>query len=354
MLGAGAGKIVSPIPLTYPSQKLSVTCNMPLLSLPTELKLDILDKLGPSFFREDAGRLALCKQWYTLAHPVLYRDVYLNKRGLEAFLNSPGKETRLQLLKDNLRTLEIHPVGSLPEFVDYPDDEYNRHRVFISSGSSCRGVCQYTADLARKHDKQLRELADILEECRSLTELYYKGVKIREAGIESFYKRTMCRFISAPKLEVIELDIAATFLIEHDKPDADSHLCATIRRLLTSPTLRRLHLRMNDLCIGVFAPFDDAPFIFINDLVLDFCGGDAYMFGAPNPCMSFFGRPTPHAGRNEGDVKDELADLVRLMTSPKNVKVLSFAGQNEISSFDILTGETTPIPFQPTAEHWIR
>lgn len=37
---------------------------MPLLGLPSEILANIFDRVGPAFFREDPGRLAVSKQWF--------------------------------------------------------------------------------------------------------------------------------------------------------------------------------------------------------------------------------------------------------------------------------------------------
>lgn len=330
-------------------QQSSVTCNMPLLSLPTELILDILEELCVPFFREDFGRLAFCKRWCTLAHPILYKDVDLTKRGLKKFLFSPGKEARFQMLKDNLRILHLrlrgHTYGTIPVY---------GVRVPIRSGNITRHVEQVDIKCAHKLDKRLNELADILQDCRLLTEFYFRGVEKNHDSNTCFYNRTMCRLITAQNLVVLELDIPTTFLIvdRHKLPDPDSHLCAIIKKLLTTPTLRRLSLRMNCVCCGTFAPLHGITTIYLNDLLLGFCGGDAFMFGSPGACIGSvddFGRPAPELPETlQRKLEDDLRDLVPLMMSPKSVKMLTIATRSTIKSLDVVTDGQKDLPFLST------
>lgn len=51
---------------------------MTLLSLSNEILLDILRYVGASEFREDIGRLLVCKQWYNVAQTALLEDIIIN------------------------------------------------------------------------------------------------------------------------------------------------------------------------------------------------------------------------------------------------------------------------------------
>ena len=85
---------------------------MPLLQLPAELLLLILNHVGREFFAQDPRRLAVSKQWHDLAWPVLVRDLRLTTASLVRFTADPALLARSQR---HITTVTLHFQGpSLP------------------------------------------------------------------------------------------------------------------------------------------------------------------------------------------------------------------------------------------------
>ena len=85
---------------------------MPLLQLPAELLLLILNHVGREFFAQDPRRLAVSKQWHDLAWPVLVRDLRLTTASLVRFTADPALLARSQRHITLLSSLS-HPTHHL-------------------------------------------------------------------------------------------------------------------------------------------------------------------------------------------------------------------------------------------------
>lgn len=68
---------------------------MELLDLPSELLVNIVNFVGPGYFREDVGRTAVSKVWYNVARPVLLSYVRLSTSSLLVVLRSLRNQNAL-------------------------------------------------------------------------------------------------------------------------------------------------------------------------------------------------------------------------------------------------------------------
>jgi hypothetical protein len=83
---------------------------MSLLQLPPEILRQILDDIGPSFFREDLGRLTVCKHWFDFALPTFFQCITLSQETLPMLITSRVTK-RPSPLKDYLESLDVELEG---------------------------------------------------------------------------------------------------------------------------------------------------------------------------------------------------------------------------------------------------
>lgn len=145
---------------------------MPLLRLPPETLAQIFDEVGSSFFREDLGRLTVCKQWFEFALPALYSCVSLSQETLRRLMAS-GITARPCPISHSLKALYLQLEEDYPSvFDENPQDEPNM---------------AWTEDL----DKDLAKLAMITQQSGRLrTVLYGLGAPmIMGMNIFCYYPR---------------------------------------------------------------------------------------------------------------------------------------------------------------------
>lgn len=61
---------------------------MSLLRLPPEILIQIFDEASSSFFREDLGRLTVCRQWLEFALPTTFKNIVFSQETLRGLLAS--------------------------------------------------------------------------------------------------------------------------------------------------------------------------------------------------------------------------------------------------------------------------
>jgi hypothetical protein len=106
---------------------------MSLLRLPPETLTQIMNDVGSSYFREDLGRLTICKQWFSFARTAYFKDFQLCQKSLRSLLSSRDVGKSLLLISDSVETLDLELEGlrngsserrpqSYPQDANVPDD----------------------------------------------------------------------------------------------------------------------------------------------------------------------------------------------------------------------------------------
>ena len=88
---------------------------MALQRIPTELLRHVVRQLEPDFFRQDLGRLTLCRAWYPLALEVLHSRVFLTERHILA-LEKAVTDASFELppwVPEEVRSLSLRVRGLL-------------------------------------------------------------------------------------------------------------------------------------------------------------------------------------------------------------------------------------------------
>jgi len=107
---------------------------MLLLDLPAETLIQIIEYVSSSYFREDLGRLTVCKQWYGFAHTVYLQDLQLSPKTLRHLLSSRDAEKNLLLIKESVESVELSLKGN-EDWGSVPDFENSLQDTIASNAS---------------------------------------------------------------------------------------------------------------------------------------------------------------------------------------------------------------------------
>ncbi|KAI1295271.1 hypothetical protein F5Y03DRAFT_399249 [Xylaria venustula] len=209
---------------------------MPLLLLPPETLSHVFGEIGTSFFREDLGRLTVCKTWFEFALPVLFKNVKLTRHTLKSLISSRVMENSAQIQR-NLETLDLEfcELGATP-----PGE--NPHTWIDNLNSDVAEFATRVRQSRRLHTLRIQALG------RSASIANYINFSIGA----NLSLPVVLDLLSLGNLDTLLLDLNAGLLKPEGEERETLHLCPAISALL--PTLRTLHVRMQYICPDVLKP----------------------------------------------------------------------------------------------------
>ncbi|KAH8648485.1 hypothetical protein BX600DRAFT_517868 [Xylariales sp. PMI_506] len=223
---------------------------MSLLKLPPELLLDIIKYLGHAFFRDNVGRLSICKQWHASAWPYFAQDLRLTcdtleenhlVRDHEAFMTR-----RQACITTVVLDLQHYPWSALTEQI--LSDTVSPLRVedwMLEKERLNTALANLATGLRRC--PRLRSLK--LDACNPRMLQHHTGMP-RDWDRGFLLLRPLAELCSMRQLTTLELDTAGSYphprLRDGDPEPPYVHICKCINALL--PTLRRLVCCMDNIC----------------------------------------------------------------------------------------------------------
>ena len=177
---------------------------MPLLLLPAEILVLIFDHIGPLFFQQNVGHLAVSKYWFGFALPACLRNLTLGRRTLRHLITSGVVEK--PTLRNSFQTLDIKLVGY----------SYCSPTVYEAPGNQ-----SFTARINTLNN-DLAQLAVVARQSHKLRTLRITAwsswdpdnTNIREDGLSL---RVMQTLLSLDNLSVLNLDLSNE-LFDSDSP----------------------------------------------------------------------------------------------------------------------------------------
>ncbi|KAF4435311.1 hypothetical protein FALBO_17460, partial [Fusarium albosuccineum] len=228
---------------------------MSLLRLPPETLKQIFDHIGSSFFRQDLGRLTICKKWFEFAGPGLSKCITLSQETLRRLICSSVAKTP-SLLKDSLETLDLE-LGGYQAWISTlhrrPDPQES---IALNAPASNEAPGDNAVEAWIKVlDNDLTQLATIVQQSRRLRILRIRAWNSPspdplDRPQDYLSVPTMQALLSVENLSVLALNLSVGF--RDSSGENGSHICPAIGALLR--TLRTLHLRMHSICPDVLKP----------------------------------------------------------------------------------------------------
>ncbi|KAI0402444.1 hypothetical protein F4802DRAFT_369340 [Xylaria palmicola] len=318
---------------------------MSLLRLPPEMLAQIFDKLGSAFFREDLGRLTVCKLWLEFALPAFFNDVILSQEKLRCLITS-GVMKKPSPLNRSLATLNIelggyqHPCSSTSDPQENAQESNASNSISSNESLEDISITTWINDL----NDDLAQLATIAQQSRRLRTLYIRARSapspdLLHDPVDYLSPYTIRNFLSVENLKVLVLDLPVNFLNSLGEEGKDLHICPTIGALL--PTLDTLHIRMRSICSDVLKPPDSDDKLRLSAVVINM----SLITSQPEVTSAAHARPcgvlTGGLLQLRADMQEQAEALAARMTSPKTVRVLThLLPVFETHSFDVLTGKT--------------
>ncbi|KAI2778895.1 hypothetical protein F4815DRAFT_446948 [Daldinia loculata] len=317
---------------------------MSLLRLPPETLTQIFDQIGSYFFREDLGRLTVCKQWFEFAHPACFKCITLSQKTLWSLIAS-GIMKRPSPLKDSLVILDLELRGYQPCIsTSYPQEDAQELNYLESPASNEAPGDNPDKTWIEVLDNDLAQLATIAQQSRRLRTLRIRAWSYPFPGILDSPKDylslpTMQSLLSLENLSVLVLDLPAGFLYPSGEQGECCHICPAIGTLLR--TLQTLHLRMHSICPDVLKPRDPNDNLHLSVVAINL----SLTTNLPGITSAAHAK---RCGSQVGglfqliaDIQEQAEVLATRMASPKTVRILTHSIPHfETQSFDVLTGKT--------------
>ncbi|KAJ2985588.1 hypothetical protein NUW58_g5448 [Xylaria curta] len=318
---------------------------MSLLRLPPETLAQIFDYIGSSFFREDLGRLTVCKQWLEFALPACFKCITFSQETLRDLITS-GPLKRLSPLKNSLEILDLELSGQRYSHSSTFDPQENAQE---SNASIATGSNEVLNDIPAKTwinvlNDDLGQLAVIAQQSRRLRTMrirarYSPSPNALDTPENYLLLPTIQGFLSVEIFRVLVLDLSVSFLNPSGEQGKGLHICPAIGTLLR--TLQMLHLRMPSICPDVLKPLNPDGSLNLSTVVIN-------LSLITNQPGTTFAAHSKRCGSLAGgllqlkaDIQEQAEALAPRMTSPKIMRVLTHSlPQFETQSLDILTGKT--------------
>jgi len=299
--------------------------------------------MGSSYFREDLGRLAVCKQWFACARAVYFRDLALSPKALRRLLSSPEVGQSLILAKANLKSLNLNLKG-------FEDWNVIPMRQGSAPDADALDASSWDSHLGRAVleawttvlDEDLTRLASIVKDSRKLQVIRIQASSEHHPMLPSLPRRdylsipTIRALLSAKNLTVLELDTCGTRLIPRQGCN-DFHICEIIGELLA--TLRRLRLRMRSICADVLRPQNNIINLHLTEVLINLS------LSNESPTITS-ATHSLRCGSTAGgllglkaDIEEQAQALAVHMAYPRIIRILTHSlPQLEMQSLDVLTG----------------
>jgi hypothetical protein len=315
---------------------------MSLLRLPPETLVQIFDQVGSSFFREDLGRLTICKQWFEFALPACFKCVTLSQETLRRLITS-GVTKRPSPLNYSLETLDLELRGYQADISTSQFQENTHESNALTTTVSSEALGENPVRSWRQVlDSDLAQLATIARQSRMLRTLRIRAWSSPPANTLGYLMNylplpTIQGFLSLENLSVLVLDLSVGFLSSPGEQENGHHICPSIAALL--PTLRILHLRMHSICPDVLKPQGPENNLRLSELVINL----SLTTNQPGITSAAHSKRCGGVGgllHLISDIREQTAALAARMGSPRIVRILTHSlPLFEIQSFDVLTGK---------------
>ncbi|KAH7320705.1 hypothetical protein B0I35DRAFT_198945 [Stachybotrys elegans] len=302
---------------------------MELFSLPPEVLREIIDCVGPSFFREDLGRFTVCKQWFQFACLTSFKSITLSSETLRALVSSGTPESQ-SLIESALKTLSLELTGHPSSTSTSPSSEDVRPNT--TGGDDLTEDLHWLAALIERSSR-LRELR--IEARRSLEPQPSSGIP---EGYLSIH--TMQALLCADNISTLVIDLSAgTLENSSNEQSGINHLCPLISAFL--PTLRTLHVRMPRVCSELLKcpATEKVPRLttVVVNLSLNIIQPGITSASHSKSCYS--------SGGSLLQLKEDITTQAEtLATQVKSIKILRVLTHSlptfKIESLDVLTGKT--------------
>ena len=206
-------------------------------------------------------------------------------------------------------------------------------------------------------------LADNFKEARRLHSFRIKGNPQDPKLFDRDYlaASTICAFLSLSNLTSLELDLCGTGLrqdlcgTKYGREDGEPiHLCPNIAALLT--TLRRLHVRMPEICPDVLKTKEDTRNnnLHLNEIIINLSLIDVASAPCAISALHATSCGTPDRWRGDLEVLPEMEkqvqNLVAQMAAPKIVRIITHTRLAKFplpiyprKAYDVLTGRTVKL-----------
>ncbi|KAH7019870.1 hypothetical protein EDB80DRAFT_701705 [Ilyonectria destructans] len=316
---------------------------MSLLKLPPETLRQIFDYLGSSFYREDLGRLTVCKQWFEFAHPACYNSITLSQDTLRMLISS-GDTKSPSPLKDNLETLDLKLRGYQASISTFYPQEYPQESNGLKAPAPNEAPTDNPVEAwIQVLDNDLAQLAIIAQQSRRLRILRIRAWSSPspepvDSPEDYLSLPTMKALLSVKNLSVLVLDLSASFLVSPREQGNSGHICPAIGALLC--TLRTLHVRMRSICPDVLKPRDPNENLRLSVAVINL----SLTMDLPGITSAAHSRECGPPGGGllqlKADIQERAEALVARMASPKTVRILTHSlPQFETQSLDVSSGK---------------
>jgi hypothetical protein len=305
---------------------------MSLLSLPTEILIEIFDYVGSSYFRSNLSRLTICKEWSVFARTACFQECPVTQKNLRDLISSPHVDSSLALLKDSVKTLDLDLKG-IEDWDATPTWDIAHKRA------------AWTTEL----NNDLLHLATTMKQSRKLRTLHIKATNILPSQLRLLEHRDylflspMRTFLTAGNLTSLELDLLGTDIGSQSDHESDEgvHICPIIATLLT--TLRRLRLRMESMCTDVLEVELHITNLRLDTVLINLGLSEDMALTVYFAHLSRCGYPQ---GPNTfwDDMENQAQILVTQMAAPKMVRILTVEIPDfSMRAFDVLTGRTVKL-----------
>lgn len=308
---------------------------MSLLRLPPETLRQIFDQISSSFFREDLGRLTVCKQWFEFALPACFRCITLSQETLRSLIAS-GVTERPSPLKDSFETLDLQLRG----YQSYSSTFYPQEHVALGETPLSNPAKTWPKAL----NSDLAQLAIFVQHSQRLRTIHMRAwgsVSPEPLDSPEDYMPlpTMQAFLSVENLSVLVLDLSGTFLNPSGQEGDGRHICPSIGAVLD--TLRTLHLRMRSICPDVLKPRNHNGNLHLSEVVINL----SLATNLPGVTSATHSKRCGSQGGGllqlKADIQEQAEALATRTASLRIMRILTHSlPQFETQSLDVLTGKT--------------
>ncbi|KAI1913464.1 hypothetical protein LOZ12_005254 [Ophidiomyces ophidiicola] len=327
---------------------------MPLLQLPPEILILVMNYVGSAYFRKDVRRLTVCKYWFVFAHASCFKHLRLSQAALLDLLFSQNAERGLLVVQTLVESLDLELKGfenwnRLPAFLEYLLQGVSAPDIAPSwdKPTGCALRAEWTVILNRN----LTRFAAAINSSRKLRVLRIHAFSERHPLFPLLQRRnylmlpTVRDLLSVSNLRLLDLDLCGTTLTSTtETPNGEFHICASIGTLL--PTLKGLRLRMRSICADVLKPLPHKTNLNLKEVLINLS-----LFDRP-PLTSPKSAHSARCGSTDGafltlktEIKDQAKALSALMAYPQKVRILTHKLPGfEIRSFDVMTGKSMILP----------
>ncbi|KAF5009189.1 hypothetical protein FDECE_4554 [Fusarium decemcellulare] len=315
---------------------------MSLLRLPPETLKQIFDHIGSSFFRQDLGRLTICKKWFEFAGPSLFTCIPLSQETLRRLICSSVTKTPSRL-KESLETLELELGGYQAWTSALRRRQDPQESIALNAPAPNEAFRDNPVEAwVKVLDNDLTQLATIAQQSRRLRILRIRAWNSPspdpiDRPQDYLSVPTMQALLSLKNLSVLALDLSVGFL--DSSGENSSHICPAIGALLR--TLKTLHLRMHNICPDVLKPPHPDGSLRLSVAAINL----SLTTDLPGITSAAHSSRCGSAGGGLLQLKADMVEaaeaLAARMTSPKTLRILTHSLPSfEIQSLDVLTGKT--------------